>query len=102
MGKQRITLTPGTPGFIGAKHNEEGARINEDQQQDYQSGVGTLLYLTKHSSPDIANAVCEISKSMDGASKLLFREMLRVIKFVLDTKDLGLKMEPTYIMEFGI
>ena len=29
---------------------------------------------------------------MDGASKLQFREMLRVIKFILDTKDLGLKI----------
>ena len=38
--------------------------------------VGTLLYLTKHSRPDIANAVHELSKSMDGASMLQFREML--------------------------
>ena len=53
MGKQRITLAPGTPGFIGAKQNEEGAQINEDQQKEYWSGVGTLLYLTKHSRPDI-------------------------------------------------
>ena len=74
-GKQRITLTPGTPGFIGAKQNEEGAQKNEDQQQEYQSGVGTLLYLTKHSRPDIANSVFELSKSMDGASKFQFREM---------------------------
>ena len=88
---QRVALTPGTPGFIGARQNEEGARLNEDQQQEYQSGVGTLLYLTKHSRPDIANAVRELCKSMDGASKLQFRKMLRVIKIVLDTKDLGLK-----------
>ena len=50
--------------------NEEGTQINGDQQHEYWSGVGTLLYLTKHSRPDIANAVCELSKSMDGASKL--------------------------------
>ena len=62
-------LTPGTPGFIGAKQNEEGNQINEKQQQEYQSGVGTLLYLTNHSRPNIANAVHESSKSMDGASK---------------------------------
>ena len=68
--------TPGTPGSIGAKQNEEGTRINENQQQEYQSGIGALLYLTKHSRPDIANAVHELSKSMDGASKLQFREML--------------------------
>ena len=32
---------------------------------------------------------------MDVTSKLQFREMLRVIKFVLDNKVLGLKMVPT-------
>ena len=63
--KQQITLTPGTSGFIGAKRNEEGTRINEKQQQEYRSRIGSLLYLTKHSRPDIANAVCKLSKSMD-------------------------------------
>ena len=48
--------------------------------------------MTKHSRPDIANAVHELSKSMDGASKLPFREMLQDIKFILDTKDLSLKI----------
>ena len=90
--KRQITLTPG---FIGAKQNEEGTRINEKKQQEYQSGVGTLLYLTRHSRPDIANVVQKLSKSMDGDSKLQFREMLQVIKFILDTKDLSLKMVPT-------
>ena len=93
--KQQITLKTGTPGVIGAKQNEEGTRINKKQQQEYQSVVGPLLYLTKHSRPNIANEVCELSKSMDGASKLQFREMLQVIKFILDTKDLGLKIVPT-------
>ena len=48
--------------------------------------------MTKHSRPDIENAVRELSKSMDGASKLQFRVMLPVIKFILDTEDLGLKV----------
>ena len=80
---------------IGAKQNEEGTRINEKQPQEYPSGIGTLLYLTKHSRPNIANAVHELSKSMDGASKFQFREMLWVIKFILDNKYLGLKIVPT-------
>ena len=88
-------LTAGTLGFIGEKQNEEGTQINEKQQQEYQSGIGTVLYLTKHSRPGIANAVCELSKSMDGASKLQFREMLQVIKSILDTEDLRLRIVPT-------
>ena len=61
----------------------------------YRSGVGTLLYLTKHSRPDITNPVRELSKSMDGASMAQVTEMYRVINFVLKKKTLGLMMVPT-------
>ena len=53
-----------------------------------------LLYLVKHSQPDIANCIRELSKVLDGATQGSYKEMLRVIKYVLDTKTLGLKIEP--------
>ena len=53
-----------------------------------------LLYLVKHSRPDIANATRELSKSMDAATEVGYQELLRVIKYVLDTEDYGLKLEP--------
>ena len=53
-----------------------------------------LLYLVKHSRPDIAIATRELSKSMDGATEVGYKELLRVIKYVLDTEDYGLKLEP--------
>jgi hypothetical protein len=49
--------------------------------------VGMLLYLIKYSRPDIANVVRELSKCMDEANLAAYKEMLRVIKFVLDTKE---------------
>ena len=49
-----------------------------------------LLFLVKHSRPDIANVTRELSKSMDKANPAAFKELKRVIKFVLDTKDYGL------------
>ena len=66
----------------------------EKEQVFYCSGVGTLPYLTKHSRPDMTNAVREFSKSLDGASKLELQELKRVSKFVLDTKHLGLSIVP--------
>jgi hypothetical protein len=53
-----------------------------------------LLYLVKHSRPDIANVVRELSKCMDGATPAANKELKRVIKFVLDTRNYGLKIEP--------
>ena len=53
-----------------------------------------LLYLVKHSRPDIANPVRELSKSLDGALPSDYKEMLRIIKFVISTEDFGLKIEP--------
>ena len=64
------TLTPGTPGLVGQKMNEDEDKVNEKEQALYGSGVGTLLYLTKHSRLDMTNAVRESSKRVDSASKL--------------------------------
>ena len=55
-----------------------------------------MLYLTKHSRPDITNPVRELSKSMDGASMAHATEMYRVINFVLETKTLGSRMVPIF------
>ena len=46
-----------------------------------------LLYLVKHSRPDIANCVRELSKVLDSTTDCAFNEMLRIIKYVLDTKN---------------
>ena len=77
--------TPGTPGFIGGKVDDI-AKVDEKTQSMYRSGVGTLLYLTKHSRHAITNPVRELSKTMDGASMAKVTEMYRVINFVLETK----------------
>ena len=65
--KKKMTITPGTPGFIDGKVDDI-SKVDEKTQSMYRSGVGTLLYLTKHSRPDTTNPVRELSKGMEGAS----------------------------------
>ena len=77
--KKKMTITPGTPWFIGGK-------VDEKTQSMYRSGVGTFLYLTKHSTPDITNPVRELSKSMDVAAMVHVTDMYRVINFVLEKR----------------
>jgi hypothetical protein len=84
--------TPGTPGF-SVQRPELSERISVSQQALFRSATGILLYLTKHSRPEIANSVRELSKVMDGATPGQFKEMQRVVKYVLDTKEKGLRLE---------
>ena len=89
--------TPGTPGLNILR--SPGAKIDAEKQSMYRTGVGMLLYLVKHTRPDIANPVRELSKCLDGTSPAAYKEMLRVIKFVIDTKHLALKLKPTPLDE---
>ena len=56
--------------------------------------LGCYYILVKHSRPDIANAVRELSKALDGTSPAAYKELLRVTKYVMDTKTLSLKLQP--------
>ena len=53
-----------------------------------------LLFLVKNTHPDIANTTRELSKVMDGATLAAMKELCRVIKYVLDTRDYGLLIKP--------
>ena len=89
----QVYKTPGTPG-LGTLRNPRTI-VSVEKHKIYRSGVGMLLFLVKHSRPDIANAVRELSKALDCPSPAAYKEMLRVVKFVLDTRNLGIKVAPT-------
>ena len=86
--KERLSMTPGTPRFTARRlENEEDKedKVNANDHETYRSGVGTLLYLTKHSRPDISNPVRELSKTMDARAPAHLKEMYKLIKFVLSS-----------------
>jgi hypothetical protein len=82
--------TPGIPRFKITRPDDESDQMNVERQKRYCSGVGMLLYLTKYSRPDLCNVVRELSKCMDRATMGSYLEILRVVKFVIDTKTFGL------------
>ena len=67
--------------------------MSYEEHETYRSQVGTLLYLTKHSRPDICNPVRELSKTMDVPVPVHLKEMYKVIRRVLSTRGHGLKFE---------
>ena len=87
--------TPAIPRTVILRPKVTDARLSAEDQSKYRSGVGMLLYLVKHSRPDIANAVRELSKVADGATEDHWKALLRVIKYVLSTEAYGLKIKPS-------
>ena len=91
--KERLSMTTGIPIFTARRLENEEDKVNAKDHETYRSGVGTLLYLTKHSRPDISNSVRELSKTMDAPVPVHLKEMYNLIRFVLSTKDYGLKFK---------
>jgi len=90
----KIYHTPGMPGQRITRVTDKDKKISKEDQKIYQSVVGTLLYLLKYLHPCLANPLHELSKALDGASQGTFKELKRVIMFMLDTTDYGLKIQP--------
>ena len=80
--KERLSLTPGTPRFTARRLETPEDKVNPEDHETYRSGVGTLLYLTKHSRPDICNPVRELSKTMDAPAPVHLKEMYKVVRHV--------------------
>ena len=91
--KERLSMTPGIPRFTARRLENKEDKVNAEDHETYRGGVGTLLYLMKHSRPDISNPVRELSKTMDAPASAHLKEMYKLIRFVLSTKDYGLKFK---------
>ena len=92
--KHRLGLTPGTPRFIVMRAAEKEDKLPAKEHATYRSRVGTLLYLTKHSRPDLCNAIRELSKPMDRPAPIHLKEMYMITRYVLETKRYGLRFYP--------
>ena len=57
--KERLSLSPETPKFTAKRAENPEDKVWPEEHESYRSGVGTLLYLTKHSRRDICNPVRE-------------------------------------------
>ncbi len=88
--------TPGTPNQGLVRVKEEKNKLSPEKHSRYRTGVGMLLFMIKHSRPDMANAVRELTKCLDAASEAAYKEMLRCIKYLLDTSGKGLKVYPVF------
>ena len=88
-------LTPAAPKTVIVRPEDDMPLLSATSQTQYRSGVGMLLYLVKHSRPDLSNAVRELTKVLDKATVVHWKAMLRAIKYVFDTRGYALKLQPS-------
>ena len=86
--------TPAPSGTHIIRCQDEEEKLCDEEQAEFRSGVGSLLYLLKHSRPDLSNCVRELSKVMDGANKAHQKALFRAIKFVEQTQERKLVLSP--------
>ena len=66
---QRTTETPSTPSFHVVHNIPKAVFISNHDQKLYRSVVSMLLFLVKHTRPDLSNCTRELSKVMDKATE---------------------------------
>lgn len=86
--------TPAAPGGGIVRPEIYEPRMAEEDQVVYRSAVGTMLYLVKHSRPDLANSTRELSKVIDSRTIGDRKQMLRAVRFIELTRDIVIKMRP--------
>ena len=74
-----IFNTPATPHKGIVCNQEKYTKTLNDLQKGYRIGVESLLYLVKHSRPELSNAVRELSKCMDKLNMRQYKALLCAI-----------------------
>ena len=91
--KKKMAM-PSTPSFKLIRVKEGEGVLSPEEQTLCRCGVIILLYLVKHTRPDLACATRELSKAMDVANYLHWRELLGVIVYALKTQEKGIVLKP--------
>jgi hypothetical protein len=95
MEGAKPTATPATPGQRLNKLSSE----EELTQEPYRSLVGSLLYLSMHTRPDITYAVSELSKHCASPGAQHWVAAKRVLRYLCGTRTLGLEFRKEAGME---
>lgn len=56
----------------------------------YRKAVGSLMYLTVGTRPDISFAVCRLARFVESPSRLHWQCVKRVLRYLASTKELGI------------
>jgi len=81
----------GTPMTGRLSSLEKGDDLSNEDKSSYRVIVGSLLYLSCWTRPDIAFAVSELSRFVSDPGQVHMQAAKRVLRYLAGTRDLGLK-----------
>jgi hypothetical protein len=87
--------TPATPGTVLKKPIDGKTFLTPENQTLYHSGVGKAMHMMQYSRPDTYSEVHDLARHMTSAPQVHLNAMLRLMKYVSDTKERGLVLNPT-------
>ncbi len=80
---------PATPGTVLKKPIDQEVLLMSMKQTLYHSGVGKAMHMMQYSWSDTYNAVRDLAKHMTSATQVHMDAMLRLMKYVDNTRDMG-------------
>jgi hypothetical protein len=81
--------------FLKIKKPDKGEEILKlAKQTQYCSGVGKGMHMMQYSWPDMYNAVRNLARHMTLATQVHYDAVLRMMKYVRDTSNRGLVLNP--------
>ncbi len=87
--------TPATPGTVLKKPVDGETLLTPENETLYCSGVGKAMHMMQYSWPDMYNAVRDLARHMTSVTQVHLNAMLRLMKYVSDSKERGLVLNPT-------
>ena len=84
--------TPASPKHPLQPSNKEP--LSEEDHNAYRSGVGSLLFLSRHTRPELANGVRELSKFNSTPTIHHQKALLRLLRYLQQTVTDGIKLSP--------
>ena len=89
MKDELTTKTPSTPietKIYNTLKSPQGPTLSEEKQTKYRSVVGSLLYISEWTRPDISFAVSYLSTRLGRATNTDWKHLQRTVKFLYDTQ----------------
>jgi hypothetical protein len=94
IGNLKKFNTPVAPGTVLKKPDKGKETLTPAKQTQYCPSVGKGMHMMQYSRPDTYNAVQNLARHMTRATQVHYDATLRMMKYVYDTSERGLVLNP--------